>query len=55
MVNYNPQLQSGRDSDLISHLPNYLREKIEFKRPQVANFYSKVAKALRDKHVEPEE
>ncbi|TQV96632.1 hypothetical protein V2A60_002982 [Cordyceps javanica] len=52
MVKYNPQLQSDRDADLIGRLPNYLREQIEFKRPQVANFYSKVAKALKERRSE---
>ncbi|OAA39905.1 chromosome segregation protein [Beauveria brongniartii RCEF 3172] len=52
LVKYNPQLQSDRDADLISRLPNYLREEIEFQRPQVANFYSKVVKALRERQSE---
>ncbi len=54
-VKYNPQLQSDRDADLIARLPNYLREEIEFRRPQVANFYSKVVKALRDRPVEADD
>ncbi|OAR02709.1 hypothetical protein LLEC1_05095 [Akanthomyces lecanii] len=54
-VKYNPQLQSDRDADLIDRLPNYLREDIEFRRPQVANFYSKVVKALRERPVEADE
>ncbi|KAK8150561.1 hypothetical protein G3M48_001136 [Beauveria asiatica] len=52
LVKYNPQLQSDRDADLIARLPNYLREEIEFQRPQVANFYSKVVKALRERQSE---
>lgn len=49
MVTYSPQLQADRDADLIRRLPEYLRYEIEFKRPMVANFYSKVAMALKDK------
>ncbi|KAJ6786840.1 hypothetical protein PWT90_10116 [Aphanocladium album] len=48
-VRYSPQLQADRDADLIDRLPEYLVEDIDFARPQMANFYPKVVKALRDR------
>ncbi|KAJ3489625.1 hypothetical protein NLG97_g5958 [Lecanicillium saksenae] len=55
MVRYSPQLQADRDADLIARLPEYLIEEIDFARPQMANFYPKVVKALRDRQVDVRE
>lgn len=45
-VTYQPQLNPSRDRDLIDMLPDYLVEDITFPRPQAANFFSRVTKAL---------
>ncbi|OAA69059.1 chromosome segregation protein [Cordyceps fumosorosea ARSEF 2679] len=55
MVLYSPQLKADRDADLIGRLPKYLRDEIGFKRPQAANFYSKVVRALRERQSRGEE
>ncbi|EGX94665.1 chromosome segregation protein [Cordyceps militaris CM01] len=54
-VSYKPQLQSDRDADLIARLPSYLCAEIEFGRPQLANFYSKVVKVSRERQSESSE
>ncbi|PMD50355.1 uncharacterized protein K444DRAFT_266718 [Hyaloscypha bicolor E] len=46
---YIPQLDSSRDRALMELLPDYLEDEITFPRPQAANFYARVAKALTDK------
>ena len=43
---YVPQLDPGRDKDLMELLPDYLVEEITFPRPQAARFYARVGKAL---------
>ena len=43
---YLPQLDAGRDRDLIAIMPEYLAEDITFSRPQAAKFYSRVADTL---------
>lgn len=47
-VSYAPQLQPGRDNDLIKHLPDYLHGAIQFERPLMTNFYGKIVKALKE-------
>lgn len=47
-VTYAPQLQPGRDSDLIEHLRDYLREAIVFDRSLMTNFYGKIVEALKE-------
>jgi hypothetical protein len=46
---YVPQLDPGRDKDLMEILPDYLVDEISFPRPQAAKFYARVVKALTEK------
>lgn len=43
---YQPQLNPGRDQELIDVLPGYLTEEITFPRSQAPKFYSRVNKSL---------
>ncbi|GKU02068.1 chromosome segregation protein pcs1 [Fusarium langsethiae] len=43
---YQPQLDPGRDQELIDVLPGYLTEEITFPRSQAPKFYSRVNKSL---------
>ncbi|KAG8676051.1 hypothetical protein FPOAC1_002047 [Fusarium poae] len=43
---YQPQLDAGRDQDLIDVLPGYLTEEITFPRSQAPKFYARVNKSL---------
>ncbi|CAG7566540.1 unnamed protein product [Fusarium equiseti] len=43
---YQPQLDAGRDQQLIAVLPGYLREEITFPRSQAPKFYARVNKSL---------
>ncbi|KAL6920766.1 hypothetical protein ACHAPO_004553 [Fusarium lateritium] len=43
---YQPQLDTGRDHDLIDVLPGYLTEEITFPRSQAPKFYARVNKSL---------
>ncbi|KAK2612885.1 hypothetical protein QQS21_001165 [Conoideocrella luteorostrata] len=43
---YKPQLDTGRDRDLMIMLPDYLVEEIIFTRRQASNFYSRLSKSL---------
>lgn len=47
-----PQLDPGRDRDLIDLLPDYLVEEITFPRAHAAKFYARVIKSLAER---PEE
>lgn len=46
---YLPQLDAGRDEELIESLPDYLVEEITFPRPQAARFYARVMKSLTER------
>ncbi|KAL6717057.1 hypothetical protein ACLMJK_004971 [Lecanora helva] len=43
---YTPRLDSDRDRDLITLLPEYLTEEIEFSRTNAAMFYSRIVNCL---------
>ena len=43
---YSPQLDAGRDRELIAIMPEYLTEDITFSRPQAAKFYGRVVDTL---------
>ncbi|KAF4125308.1 DNA repair exonuclease SbcCD ATPase subunit [Geosmithia morbida] len=43
---YRPQLDPGRDGELMDILPYYLLEEITFPRPHASKFYSRVTKSL---------
>ncbi|RBR22774.1 uncharacterized protein FIESC28_04337 [Fusarium coffeatum] len=43
---YQPQLDAGRDQQLIDMLPGYLTEEITFPRSQALKFYARVNKSL---------
>ncbi|QUC20793.1 uncharacterized protein UV8b_05034 [Ustilaginoidea virens] len=46
---YKPQLDIGRDSDLMKILPDYLVEEITFTRTQASNFYARLNKSLTER------
>lgn len=46
---YRPQLKKDRDRELIAMLPDFLRDEIEFARPQVSKFYTRVSKSLTER------
>ncbi|KAH6607883.1 hypothetical protein Trco_004196 [Trichoderma cornu-damae] len=46
---YRPQLDPGRDGDLIQVLPDYLIEEITFPRHQASKFYARVMKSLMER------
>ena len=41
-----PQLDAGRDKDLIAVLPEFLADEITFSRRQAATFYGRVVSTL---------
>ncbi|KAF5969972.1 chromosome segregation pcs1 [Fusarium coicis] len=43
---YQPQLNAGRDAELMEMLPDYLTEEIVFPRSQAPKFYLRVSKSL---------
>ena len=43
---YQPQLDAGRDQEMIEMLPEYLTDEIIFPRSQAPKFYSRVNKSL---------
>lgn len=47
-VTYRPQLDAGRDGELMEILPDYLVEEITFPLHQAAKFYSRVTRSLTD-------
>ncbi|KAB5577783.1 chromosome segregation protein Csm1/Pcs1-domain-containing protein [Coniochaeta sp. 2T2.1] len=51
---YMPQLDPGRDADLIDILPDYLVEEINFPRPQASKFYARLVRSLTEKPEEVE-
>ncbi|KAH8911344.1 hypothetical protein BR93DRAFT_956248 [Coniochaeta sp. PMI_546] len=51
---YMPQLDEGRDAELIEILPDYLVEEITFPRPHAAKFYARVIKSLTERVVDEE-
>ncbi|KAG5956599.1 hypothetical protein E4U58_006526 [Claviceps cyperi] len=46
---YRPQLDSERDRELMTILPDYLVEEITFTRTQASNFYGKLNKSLTER------
>lgn len=44
-----PQLDPGRDRELVQLLPNYLVEEITFPRAHAAKFYARVIKSLSER------
>ena len=46
---YTPRLDSNRDRDLISLLPEYLTDEITFSRTNAAMFYGRVVSCLTKK------
>ncbi|KAJ4243584.1 hypothetical protein NW762_014776 [Fusarium torreyae] len=46
---YQPQLDAGRDGELMDMLPDFLVEEITFSRPQAARFYARVNKSLTER------